>query len=358
MKVPTPKKLPSGSYHIRLRLGDETIYITKPTAKECTREAEYIKAEHRAEKRTVVKKTDLTPSQCIDQYLATRMNTLSPSTVRFYRTVQKHRFPQIMNKPVSSVEDWQAVVDAEAARYCAKTLSTGYGAIKTAIGAVAKLKLPDVSFGVLVPNERAFLLPEEIPLFVAEAATTKYAVPLLLALSSLRISEIQALDWKDIPEKPDFVRVRGAVVFDENNKYIKKAENKNSTSNRNVPVLIPELKSAIKRDRKPSGQVMPCTQNNLRVACRKICQRAGVTEVSPHGLRHSFASLAYHLHVPEYITMEIAGWSDEATMRKIYRHIAQSDIERYKEALGEFYESGGKNGDENGDGTLKPAKQA
>lgn len=56
-----------------------------------------------------------------------------------------------------------------------------------------------------------------------------------------------------------------------------------------------------------------------------------------HGLRHSFASLAYHLHMPERIAMEIGGWSDSGTMHKIYTHIAQSDIKRYQAAMGNFY---------------------
>lgn len=351
MKVPTPQKLPSGSYHIRLRLGGETIYITKPTAKECRREAELIKAEHRAEKRAA-QSVVLTPSQCIDKHIAARKNTLSPSTIRFYRTVQRHRFQAVMDTPLDKIADWQAVVDAEAARYSAKSLRNGFCAVKTAAKSAAGVELPSVRFGVAVPHTRPFLTAEEIPRFVAEAAPTKYAVPLLLALSSMRISEIQALDWADIPENPDFIRVRGAVVFDETNRYIRKAENKNSTSTRNVPVLIPELSAALERDRKPSGSVMPCTQNNLRVACRNICKRAGVTEVTPHGLRHSFASLAYHLRMPEQIAMEIGGWADTSTMRRIYTHVAQSDIKRYQDAMGAFFQKG----DEKGDDPANPAK--
>lgn len=339
MKIPTPRRLPSGSYMIQLRLAGESITITRPTARACREEAQLVKAEYCAGKRTM-SKCELTPSQCIDRYLASRQNTLSPSTIRFYRTVQKHRFGSVMAVPVSSITDWQAVVDTEARLCSTKTLRNAFCAIKTAVKAAAGETLPSVSFGVPVPNERPFLTAEEIPLFVAEAASTKYAVPLLLALSSMRISEIQALDWKDIGPKPDFIRARGAVVFDEHNHYKKKVENKNSTSTRNVPVLIPELKAALERDRQESGPVMPCSQNNLRIACRKICQRAGVTEVTPHGLRHSFASLAYHLGMPEKIAMEIGGWADASTMRKIYTHVAQSDFKRYQDAIGSFYEKG------------------
>ena len=41
--------------------------------------------------------------------------------------------------------------------------------------------------------------------------------------------------------------------------------------------------------------------------------------------------------MPERIAMEIGGWSNPATMHEIYTHIAQSDIQRYKTAMAEFY---------------------
>lgn len=79
-----------------------------------------------------------------------------------------------------------------------------------------------------MPKEKPFLTPEQIRLFVTAVKDTRYAVPALLALSSLRISEIQALQWENIPDNPDFIRVQGAVVFNENNKYQRKAQNKNT----------------------------------------------------------------------------------------------------------------------------------
>ena len=59
--------------------------------------------------------------------------------------------------------------------------------------------------------------------------------------------------------------------------------------------------------------------------------------VGTHGLRHSFASLAYYLEVPEKVTMEIGGWADDQTMRRIYTHIAQADVKRYEQAFSGFF---------------------
>ena len=101
--------------------------------------------------------------------------------------------------------------------------------------------------------------------------------------------------------------------------------------------MIPELQAALERERKPHGPVMTIHQNSLRCAIKKIAEENGLPDVGIHGLRHSFASLAYHLQIPEKIAMEIGGWADATTMHKIYTHIAKSDITRYQTAMTAFY---------------------
>ena len=107
--------------------------------------------------------------------------------------------------------------------------------------------------------------------------------------------------------------------------------------------MIPELSAALERDRKPEGPVLNVSPNWLRLQIHKACKEAGITDVGVHQLRHSWASLAYHLQVPSKIAMEIGGWSDEKTMQKIYTHIAQSDLSRYETALTDFFKNANKN---------------
>ena len=283
----------------------------------------------------------LTIFEMFDAYLKDKDQVLSPCTIRFYRIVQKNRFQSIMGlcpQDMTKV-DWQRAVNEEARFFAPKTIDGSFKSIKTVVLAQSGMQVPSVRLPSKIASRKKFLQPAEVPRFVAAVAATKYAVPLLLALSSMRISEIDALDWRDIPSNPDFVFVRGARVLNEENKYIRKEQNKNETSSRPVPILIPELKAALERDRRRAGAVMPCSQNNLRLACHRICKSAGITDVGVHELRHSFASLCYHLRVPEEIAAQIGGWADVGTMRKIYTHIAQTDITRYQGALQDFYNS-------------------
>lgn len=62
-------------------------------------------------------------------------------------------------------------------------------------------------------------------------------------------------------------------------------------------------------------------------------------EVGVQGLRHSFASLAYHLKLSEQETMQLGGWSDYKTMRKIYTHLAKVDRLKAENKITSFFSS-------------------
>ena len=329
MKIPKIIKLPSGSYFCRLRLGGKSIPITELTYDKCQAKAIAIK-QGLIQGRTGA---SVTLSQAIDDYISARYNVLSPATIRGYRTIQRSRLPSVMDKPIGNVRSWQKVVDEEAKIYAPKTVANTWGLVRTVLAEYdmhPKVRLPQK-----IPAEPKYLTPEQVPIFVTNISKTKYVLPALLALNSLRLSEIKALTWDDVGE--DFITVHGAVVPDEHNKQTFKRQNKTVGSSRRVPILIPELRAALteKRGKEP---LMPCDEALLRKQINKVCTAIGADEVSIHGLRHSFASLAYHLNIPSRITMEIGGWSNEQTVMRIYTHIAQSDIDRYTAGFKEFFE--------------------
>ena len=342
MKMPKPRKLPSGNYFIRLRLGGEDIGVTASTAKECTRQATLIKAEYLAGKRKAPPPQPETLRQEIDKYIEARSNTLSPLTIRGYRIIQKNRFQALLDRVPAQVKpgEYQGIVNAEAALCAPKTLKNAWGFIRTVIHECTGQYPPDVKLPAQVPSKGRFLAPDEIKTFVQAIAPTKYAVPALLALSSLRISEIQALRWENIPKKPKLIQVQGAVVLNEKNERVKKASNKNTTSTRSVPIMIPELAAALERDRQKNGPVMTISANSLRYGIKVICEKNSLPVIGIHDLRRSYASLAYHLRVPELIAAEIGGWADTTTMHKIYTKIAQADVDHYTTAMASWYDNG------------------
>lgn len=343
MKVPQPQKTAIG-YRIQLRLGGESIMVNDPDKRTCIHKAEQIKSTFlltgKIDGDSGTKKTVY---EIIESYIAAKDSLLSPSTVRGYQQILEHRFQSISNRKAADISDreWQDIVNKESLLCSKKTLKNAWGLLKAACS-FHGIELPSyksVNLTGVVPADKKFLDPDQIRAFVAVAKDNRYAVPLLLALSSLRISEIDGLYWDDIPEGADFIPVHGARVLDSDNHFVEKESNKNISSTRDVPILIPELKEAIERDRKEHGKVMQCCQSTLRDNCRAVCKEAGVPSICVHELRHSFASLCYYLRVPEKIVMEIGGWSDETTLRKIYTHISKKDISHYRTEIKKFYES-------------------
>lgn len=354
MKIPKAVKLPSGQWRIQLRLGGESYSVTERTKKDAERAAALVKAEYQRGIRQKGKaprndSRGLTVKEAMKRYVDGRPAKTSPSTLRGYDIIVKNRWRSIADRELAGIKpgEWQEIVDAEAALWSPKTLRNAWGLLEAAIKK-AGYSVPSVTLPDRERKEPSFLAPEQIPVFIAAIYPTKYAVPALLALSSMRLSEILALDWANIPPTPDFIAVRGAVVQNRQHKMVRKDSNKTIGSARNVPILIPELREAIERDRKPSGPVS-VTGGRLRDGINRVCREAGLPEVGVHGLRHSFASLAYHLGVPERITMEIGGWTSPETVNRIYTHIAQSDINRYSAAFGDFF----KNAHENAHGVEK-----
>ncbi len=334
MKTPVAKQLPSGAWFCRVRVNGQDISITRDTEKEAVAEAMAVKAGIKEAAKKPKKKT---VTKAIDDYIEARRNILSPSTIRGYKTIQANRFQPMMYKDIHSItsDQWQRAVSAEAKIVKAKTLTNSWRFVSSVIfeetGQRLNIRLPQI-----VPAERPWLTPEQIPIFVAAVKGDPVEIPALLALSSLRRSELINLRWKDIDIKNGILKVNGAAVFNEDGKLVRKQETKNKTSRRAVPI-IPPLQEALNVAEQNGEYVVTWHPNAIMCRVNRICKKHNLPEVGLHGLRHSFASLAYHLNIPEKVVMEIGGWADNQTMRKIYTHISQKDVSDHASALTSFF---------------------
>lgn len=343
MKIPDPVRLPSGSWRIQLRIDGRSISVTEKSRRECSRRASLIKAEYLAGKRQIeAPRPALTLSEAIDRFIVKRSNTLSPSTIMGYRIIHRNRFQSLASRSVFdiSASDWILAVNAEALTCSPKTLTNSWRFIKTVLREEAGIQAPAVTLPQIPPNERPFLTADQIPLFLSAISGADVELPALLALSSLRRSEIFALKWANVDLNSRLVHVCAATVPDEHSRLVLKAQTKNRSSSRYVPVMMDrlyELLSEGKRKAPPGAPVVPLYPETVRKRIDRICLANDLPRVGLHGLRHSFASLAKHVDMPEKVTMEIGGWSDPQTMRKIYTHISQQDADRYKNAMAAFY---------------------
>lgn len=333
MKLPTPTKQASGLYCIRMRLGGKSISVTGFTPAECRREATAIKADHISGK-VPQKRCDITVTQAIDNYIAARPK-LSPSTVKGYRSIQKSMFTPVMSQKLDSV-DWQSVIDAD--KHAPKTVKNAWGFIVSVI-TESNLPVPKVRLPAVISRERPFLQPEQIPTFLSAVRGQRCELAALLGLHSLRRSEILDMTYADIDLKQSIIHVRGAAVIDEHSKLVHKAENKNASSTRDIPIMIPRLAELVQDGKgKPTDYLITAYPNSIYKEVNAACEKHGLPQVGVHGLRHSFVSLAYHLGWSELATMHIAGYSDPATMRRIYTHLADADKKSSVKSMQQFFQ--------------------
>jgi len=348
VKVPEPRKLKSGTWFIQLRLDGVSVPVTASTAKACKHKAELIKAEHRAGKRRIERSEDgPTLEKVLTDYISKREAVLSPSTIRGYNAIKKTRFQKAMDKPISKI-DWQAAVNDEAkAGASPKSIKNAWGLVRSALkenGHDVSVRLPAPK-----PHEKEWLTAEQIPAFLKAIEGKPGEIGALLALSSLRRSEIYGLDWSDIDLDNKVIHVRSSVVLDDDAKPVKRDQNKTASSTRDVPIFLPRLLEALEADQMDDGPVVGGNIGTLRKRITAACKAADLPDVGVHGLRHSFASLCYHLGVSELGAMQIGGWSDYQTMRKIYTHISEKDRKQSAEKLQSFF----KNANENANGKKK-----
>lgn len=334
MKVPEPRRLPSGNYSIQLRLGGRSYTFTDENKKECKTKATLFKARYISGAKEDVSR--LTLSEAMDMYIASRSNVLSPNTIRGYRIIQRNRFQSVMDKSIAGIRNWQMIVNEEALVCSPKTLRNAWGLVSSVLKA-NRIDPGSVTLPQIVPREHEFLEPEQVLELVRYLEGDKYELAILLGLHGLRRSEVMALRKSDIAN--GVIRVSGAFALNESNKWEYKETNKNDTSRRDVPVLIDRVNDLAKAS--PSkGYLIRQSAESVSRRVDSLCEELGFPNVGFHGLRHSFASLAYYVGLSELETMRLGGWKDPAVMRKIYTHLAARKKDEAKDKLKGFFEAG------------------
>ena len=323
--------LPSGKWHIYLR--PEFIPVTEDSREKCVTKAKAVRAGFIEKGKSI---PGGTLSQAIDRYIERRKGALSPTTVRAYRIIQKNRFKVPMQESIREYTDWQQVISNEASLCSAKTLKNAWLFIASVLREnsieVPKVKLPQQNRA-----EKKWLDPDQIIKFCQACRGNSVEKEALLALMSLRRSELLALKWRDIDLAHKCIHVHSSLTPDENNKFVLKDTTKSKTSTRDVPILIPRLLELLKEQGPPDTLISNEPPNGLWRKINSICKSAELPEVGIHGLRHSFASLAYHLGYKEEECMRIGGWSDFRVMHEIYTHLSAKDVKEKEDSMYQFY---------------------
>ena len=337
MKEPKVQKLKSGNYRVRLRLGDEDISITRATPEECKAAALEIKSEYLLGRRQASSKQarEMTLSEAETRYINHSRATLSPSTLRSYEIYSRTRFPEYQQTKLKDL-DFQQMIDDELSEKSPKTVKNAWSLARSALEHVG-FPVPKVRLAPVPVNEIAFLQPAEVTAFCNALIGRAYEIPALMLLHGIRLSEMRGLTWQDVDLKHGVLNVKGALVRGPEGN-VKKQQNKNETSTRPVPIMIPRLLTLLKAAGGKEGPVVVIGANTMLDDVKRACKRAGVTEVTCHGLRHSFASLCYYLEIPERQIQEWGGWKDRTTLHRVYIRLTAAGKNEATATVTRFFE--------------------
>lgn len=330
MNIPKARKLPSGSWNIQLRLGSKSISVTEDTERECKRVATLLKAQYKngipIDDNAKESKKPVTLRSAIQSYIDDKDVVLSESTLRSYESMQRNRFKDIMDEPISDDTNWQRVINEEAKIVSAKTVKNAWGLAHPALEK-AGFTVGDITLPTVVKKESNFLDPYEVAKFVEAVKGTDIELICLLGLHSLRRSEMMVLEKKDIYD--GVIHVRGSVIMNRTGNYVKKQANKTELSRRDIPIMIDRLSELVAE--LPEGKLYHGDPVNNYKKINRFCKKNGFEPVGHHGFRHSFVVLAFYAGLPVYTVQRIGGWKTPNTVNNIYNHIsARMETEAYK----------------------------
>lgn len=315
IRIPEPKRQPSGKWFIQLRIGGQSYSVTEDTEAKCRAKAVAIKS-GLIEQKKISQNT--TVGQLINEYIESRSNVLSPSTIAGYKKIRRQNLQSVMNMRPEDLTDaiMQSAVNQEAKFFAAKTIKNAVGLIGAALGRKYSVTLQKES-----PKEPNTYSSDDIrKLLSAIDGKGEIECAVLLALwLSLRRSEILALKWEDIGDHS--ITVKAARVYDENHQLVEKTT-KTEKSTRVIP--CPDyILSRINALPRSSEYVFTHGTHYFWESLTGICEKNGLPHIYLHGLRHTNASVMGLLGIDNKYAMKRGGWTSDHTMKGVYQQIME-----------------------------------
>lgn len=332
--MPTAKKLPSGTWRVRVYTGKEN---GKSVFKSFTA-ATKREAERKASNYTiVVKHSELTFQDAAERYIEAKENVLSPNTIRGYKTVYKRLRP-MYNIKMSRLdsERVQVVINQMSTTLSPKTIRNTMGFIT----AVTKMFQPDISLSVTLPEpehkETKIPTEDQVKQMIQRAKSDDLKIAIqLAAFCSLRSGEACALQ-KDMVKK-DHIRVSRTLVQTDSGAWEIKQSPKTQAGFRDIPVPA-ALMAQIRASNYPDDRIIKYTPTSLRSALNRLTKSLGFPQYKYHSLRHYFATSCHSRGIPDKVIAKLGGWEDVGTLQKIYQHATPAKLEEAADIINSLYD--------------------
>lgn len=336
MKIPEPKKLPSGSWRIRLRIANQDISITRATKAECIKEAQRIKLENLIEKKKPLE--DMTLKEAAEQYLEAASGRLQASTVQGYKKIINNQYPHLFGMKIKSINDAaiQDAVDVECKRpsknkkpYAAKTIQAGWFFIADVLN-YYKIRFRTPKLPEKQQKAVQILTAEEV---YSAIKGSEIELPCLLAMwLGFTISEIRGFTKSKSISHGQISVVETVVDIDGKPHRKTQAKEAQRARTATIPKHIMQLINEVDDD-----VICPLSSQATNKRLQRALERKGLPAVSFHKLRHIFASTGASMGIQNSVMRQKGGWKTDYTMRTVYTHVFSDDRKNADKKYDDFF---------------------
>lgn len=334
----TIRKLPSGNWNTQIMIKGKSHSITAPTKTEIRdKVAALIEREKNREE------NGCTVLEAITQYIDSKRNILSPSTIYSYQQIADFRLGSLRDIPVGKLTSLQIqqAINEESVKLTPKGTPTTPKTVKNIYGLLsASLKMvrPEFCPVVTLPKTvRTFRDLPEPELVIQAVKGTDIELPVLLAMwMSLTASEIRGIKVSSI--KGNILTIDESVMRIDG-EDVHKQRAKTYTRNRRIqiPDYIMDLIRQTDAWKAGEGYIEPRSGRSLYGKLQYRLGKHGI-KMRFHDLRHLFASIgSQKLGIPEKTLMDIGGWATPNVMKSVYTHSFEQDRENNQKQIDAYF---------------------
>ena len=331
----TPKKLPSGNWRIQVFSHKENgknkyVSFTAPTKAEANRLA----AEFQANRYQEDKPQNITIKDAIQNYIDSKTNVLSPSTLRNYHQCMKYYKP-IENIKIGSISstDLQFFINDISKGRSAKTVQNIYGLL------ISSIKMySDRNYRVTLPTrkpiERNIPTDADINNLLDNASPNLKLAILLSSVGTLRRGEICALKYADILYDFNAIYVHADLILGDDGWFYKEMPKTSSSTRR---VTLPKDIIEMLGNGEPDEYVIKIKPSTITADFDNLKKKLGL-KCRFHDLRHYAASILHAIGIPDVYIMERGGWSSDRVLKSVYRNSLSDKSAHFTSLANDYFE--------------------
>ena len=339
MKAIKAKKLPSGNYRTQVIVGyDENgKRIVKSFTADTPHEAIRMALDYKSDKAIGAVPRSMTVEQAFTQYIETRDNVLSPSTIRGYNIVKNTRLQSIMKINILqlSINDIQRAVNMDAKRLSHKSVKSSLSLLKSVLAVqgidicIKRIALP--------PKKKKQVMLPTVQEILRVIVGTDIELPCLLAMwLSLRISEVRGLQFRDVSEDGKTITVCRARMYFDGHEVLRDCNKTyESTRTNALPPYILQLIQKVPHTSE-NDFIVSLSYGYINNHFKAVMQEAGY-DISFHKLRHAFATTLNDLGIPSNYIQKLGGWSTDNIMKSVYTHTTTTKESEYQQKIDEYF---------------------